>query len=232
MAPQGSQTPSLPLLVSSIIAVILVLTIVFYSNIDSVFRTLGANRHQHNRKLTTTFTDQPTLENLSFSGNQDWERALLTPKGGFLWTQYNVTAERPYGISMFHGLHCLKMLREVIQESHPATTKTGVEGGQEQVKKHTKSLNHIGHCIGYIAQHLMCAADGTIEPSKITYDDSGHAIQFQVDGEGFQHQCKDASRLRRIVEQSEKKAIKPWEWQMGDTVGSVWPSGGRGARRP
>lgn len=78
--------------------------------------------------------------------------------------RYNETAERPYGISMFHGLHCLKMLREVIQSSRP-----GMDGGEHGVKDggHGKGLdmNHVGHCIGYIAQvreiieYRMAAAD-------------------------------------------------------------------------
>ncbi len=76
----------------------------------------------------------------------------------------------------------------------------------------------------------MCAADSTIEPSKVTLDKDGQATQFQVDGEGYQHRCRDHSGLRRIVEQSEKQAVKEWDWRMGDTVESVWPL--RGIRRP
>ncbi|KAI4260313.1 MAG: hypothetical protein L6R42_004113, partial [Xanthoria sp. 1 TBL-2021] len=124
------------------------LSIIFHSNINSAFRSLESSRHQP-RRITTVFQDRPILENLSPSANEEWERALLTPKGGFLWVQYNVTAERPYGISMFHGLHCLKMLREVIQSSHSATKGSEHTG---EHKAHSQSLNHIGHCIGYIAQ--------------------------------------------------------------------------------
>ncbi|KAI4230241.1 MAG: hypothetical protein L6R36_000206 [Xanthoria steineri] len=223
MAPTGSRTPSLPLIVSSIIAVLVMLSIIFHSNIISAFQDLESNHHQP-RRITTVFQDRPILENLSPSANEEWERALLTPRGGFLWVQYNITAEQPYGISMFHGLHCLKMLREVIQSSHTATKGSEHPGAH---KEHGQSLNHIRHCIGYIAQHLMCAADSTIGPSKITFDQSGQATQFMVDGEGYQHQCRDHSGLRRIVQQSEKQAVKPWEWKPGDTVESVWPLGGR-----
>ncbi|CAL8574732.1 hypothetical protein XPA_000685 [Xanthoria parietina] len=229
MAPTGSRTPSLPLIISSIIAVLVMLSIIFHSNINSAFRDLESNRHHPRRIITTVFQDRPILENLSPSANEEWKRALLTPKGGFLWVQYNITAEQPYGISMFHGLHCLKMLREVIQSSHHPATNKGNEHHPRtaQYTEHGQSLNHIGHCIGYIAQHLMCAADSTIEPSKITLDASGQATQFMVDGEGYQHQYRDHSGLRRIVERSEREAVKPWEWKMGDTVESVWPVGGR-----
>ena len=154
MAPTGSRTPSLPIIASSIIALLVMLSIIFHSNINSAFRRLEANRHHQPRQITTIFQDKPILENLSPSADAEWERALLTPKGGFLWVQYNGTAERPYGISMFHGLHCLKMLREVIQSSRP-----GMDGGHAHGMKggkhghgHGQSINHIGHCIGYIAQ--------------------------------------------------------------------------------
>lgn len=155
MAPQGSRTSSLPLLASSVVAVFVVLLIVFHSNINSVFGSLGSSLHQRHR-IATVFTDRAVLENLSPSANEDWERALLTPKGGFLWVQYNVTAERPYGISMFHALHCLKLLREVIQNGpmvHEAQDSTMKASGQgREHVKHLNSLNHVGHCIGYIAQ--------------------------------------------------------------------------------
>ncbi|KAL8876299.1 MAG: hypothetical protein Q9198_005481 [Flavoplaca austrocitrina] len=156
MAPTGSRTPSVPIIASSIIALLVMLSIIFHSNINSAFRRLEANRHHEPRQITTIFQDKPILENLLPSADAEWERALLTPKGGFLWVNYNGTAERPYGISMFHGLHCLKMLREVIQSSRP-----GMDGGHAHAAKvgghghghgHGQSMNHIGHCIGYIAQ--------------------------------------------------------------------------------
>ncbi|KAL8922103.1 MAG: hypothetical protein Q9172_003708 [Xanthocarpia lactea] len=229
MAPTGSRNPSLPIIASSLIALLIMLSIIFHANINSAFRRLEVNRHHQPRQIPTIFQDKPILEDLSPSADAEWERALLTPKGGFLWVRYKETAERPYGISMFHGLHCLKMLREVIQSS-----RSGMDGGEHSVKDggHGKgqSMDHIGHCIGYIAQHLMCAADSTIEPSKVTLDKDGQATQFMVDGEGYQHQCRDHSGLRRIVEQSEKQAVKEWVWRMGDTVESVWPLGG--IRRP
>lgn len=57
---------------------------------------------------------------------------------------------------MFHGLHCLKMLREVIQSSRSGMDGEHVDGvkggGHGHGHMHGQSMNHIGHCIGYIAQ--------------------------------------------------------------------------------
>ncbi|KAL8948068.1 MAG: hypothetical protein Q9183_007723 [Haloplaca sp. 2 TL-2023] len=232
MPPTGSRTPSLPIIVSSIIALLVILSVIFHSNINSAFRRFESNRHHRLHHVTTIFRDKPVFENLSPSGDAEWERALLTPKGGFLWVQYNGTTERPYGISMFHALHCLKMLREVIQKSPGMVEKEhkGQGGMHGHETGHGQDMDHIGHCIGYIAQHLLCAADSTIEPSKITLDKEGFATQFQVDGKGFQHQCRDHSELKKVVERSEKQAVKEWNWRMGDTVESVWTS--NGIRRP
>ncbi|KAL8870429.1 MAG: hypothetical protein Q9174_003526 [Haloplaca sp. 1 TL-2023] len=212
MAPTGSRTPSLPIIVSSIIALLVILSVIFHSNINSAFRRFEYNRHHRSHPITTTFQDKPIFENLAPSADAEWERALLTSKGGFLWVQYNGTTERPYGVSMFHGLHCLKMLREVIQKS-PGMVKEE-DKGKDGKDEHAH----------------MQGQNSTIEPSKITVDKDGHATQFQVDGEGYQHQCRDHSGIRRIVEQSEKQAVKEWDWRMGDTIESVWPS--RAIQRP
>ena len=67
----------------------------------------------------------------------------------------------------------------------------------------------------------MCAADSTIEPPKLEYNDMGQVIDANVDGEGYQHQCSDASLLWGTAAKSEKLAVKPWDWRIGDTVESV-----------
>ena len=73
----------------------------------------------------------------------------------------------------------------------------------------------------------MCAADSTIEPPWTKFDDHGHIVDAGVNGEGYQHQCRDASLLWETAAESEKTAIKPWQWQLGDTVESVFgPSKG------
>lgn len=68
----------------------------------------------------------------------------------------------------------------------------------------------------------MCAADSTIEPPQKSYDKEGKLIDYHVDGEGYQHQCRDPALLWRTVMDSEREAVKPFEWTKGDTVESVF----------
>lgn len=47
-------------------------------------------------------------------------------------------------------------------------------------------------------------------------------VDAGVDGEGYQHQCRDANNLWKVVAQSEANPIEPWGWKMRDTVESVF----------
>ena len=85
----------------------------------------------------------------------------LPRKGGFLWVEYNETANEAWGISMFHALHCLKMLRLVIRSRDMMKSVVGeTDGADPGIGGEAKgTLKHpdmdpmqIGHCVGYIAQ--------------------------------------------------------------------------------
>lgn len=109
---------------------------------------------------TTLFRERPILEDLSPFADEAWEQTLLTSRGGFLWVEFNETSNEAWGISMFHALHCLKMLRIVIRSSD--IMKSVVEGGGgasdnggqggETLDHPDMNPVHIGHCVGYIAQ--------------------------------------------------------------------------------
>ena len=71
-------------------------------------------------------------------------------------------------------------------------------------------------------KYLLCAADGTIEPPWLTFDEAGETIGGGVDGEGYQHQCRDSGPLWKAAAASEETALKPWGWRMGDTVESAF----------
>ena len=128
-----------------------------YPNLRFKCRDASDDRAPH---METTFQKIPALSSLSPLADQAWHQAALTRKGGFIWVEYNETANEAWGISMFHALHCLKMLRTVVQAS-PAVkerlTDTSPEdkGSSLHDKDHTHppmNMVHIQHCIGYIAQ--------------------------------------------------------------------------------
>ncbi|KAM0794356.1 hypothetical protein BDR22DRAFT_895208 [Usnea florida] len=84
------------------------------------------------------------------------------------------------------------------------------------------SMFNVGHRDGYITQHLLCAADGTLEPPWVIRDNVSQAIHKGISGEGYQHQCHDASPRSEATAKSENAAVKPWQWSLGDTVESVF----------
>ena len=71
---------------------------------------------------------------------------------------------------------------------------------------------------------ICCAADSTIEPPWIRHDRAGKLVTG-VDGEGYEHQCRDNSLLWNVATDSEQKAFSRWDWQQGDTVESVFRKG-------
>lgn len=103
-----------------------------------------------------TFDQLEVLEDLSPANDEDWHRAALPKKGGFLWVEYNETSNEAWGVSMFHALHCLRMLRVAVQTSPygPVEASTAPpnqpDGGT--INHPNMDPTHLGHCIGYIAQ--------------------------------------------------------------------------------
>ena len=114
-----------------------------------------------------TFPGVTPLENLGPEGDKAWDS--LTPRrGGFLWLQYNETYELPWGISMFHGIHCLQMLRGEFQ-SQLGIRDDGVHHHHKR-RVATKSdqpsdgpdIVHLGHCLAYISE--VCSSEASNWP--------------------------------------------------------------------
>ena len=80
---------------------------------------------------------------------------------------------------MFHQLHCLGTIRNVIH-----TLSEGII--------HQKDLlSHVEHCLDYVRQALMCAADTTVEWPAFVREDANGTVQSGTDGNGIQHKCRD-----------------------------------------
>jgi hypothetical protein len=197
---------------------------------------------------THIFLRSQALEDMGPQGDHAWND-LTTEKGGFLWVQYNETLNLRYGISMFHGLHCLQMLRSEFQQSLGLVDNGGKPIHDHQSKRRLRAKRgedtdapdpvHLGHCLSYVAmvckaslclqkhalipqQMLRCAGDSTIEQPLLQHDDAtGTIISLGIDGDGAQHQCRDTKHLRAIAESSERKAVEMWDYRPGDTVESV-----------
>lgn len=141
------------------------------------------------------------------AGDAIWSTVSSTKQGGFLWVRYNETYKTGYGVSMFHALHCLSVIRDATKGSksgavaHSHGFKRGIHEGKSEEEM------HIGHCLSYIAQSLLCSADGTLERPKTYTDDAGNVLRDDVDGEDIQHRCNGAGYLREKIEQTEQRPL-------------------------
>lgn len=178
MAPSGSRKSMWPLIVTFVITFLVLLLLSFPTKLIYILRDFASteraplhppNYHtntdshalaDHLPSRTTLFRERPILEDLSPSADEAWEQMTLTRRGGFLWVEFNDTSNEAWGISMFHALHCLKMLRtairssemmkSVVEGSGGASDNGGQEGGS--LEHPDMDPKHIGHCVGYIAQ--------------------------------------------------------------------------------
>lgn len=96
------------------------------------------------RSFTYTMRNFAGLEDLSASSSASWDTTFSTPQGGFLWVKHNETMDVPWGVSMFHAIHCLTLLRGKVQRDQSIENATT---GHEEFDS-----THIGHCFSYIAQ--------------------------------------------------------------------------------
>lgn len=197
-----------------------------------------------------TFTHDEARADMGSWGNIIWD-AMVPNGGGFvLQTNDDNSTESqptPYGVSMFHGLHCLKVIRSKIQDLLALTENSNSTASHHmQAPSYLMDSDHYIHCLEYIAQvsrllalvwkafqlivffffffwqSLMCSADDTLEPAKPRFDEDGKRVGNEVGGLGVYHQCKDQSPLWRRVMESTQNPIDPVELKRGDTLHSIW----------
>ena len=101
----------------------------------------STNQSNYGPLITTlTFTDNQQYTNLSSQFDHLWEEELLTKSGGFITdpSSSGHDGEPSYaGISMFHQLHCLSMIRMALKDSG-------------------ERMPHLTHCLDYLRQ--VCIA--------------------------------------------------------------------------
>ncbi len=170
-----------------------------------------------------TFRQIPVLEDMSRDNDHAWLSTLMPQKEGFILVRHNETFELKMGISMFHALHCLSLVRAMLQDkldgegehSHHTVHQSHARDDSSERFLHEK---HVPHCLGYIAQvwivldgpylpddangcglsspqSIICSGDDTIEPPWLSRDTAGHIAEQGVDGDGIEHQCRDTTLL-------------------------------------
>ncbi|KZV99840.1 hypothetical protein EXIGLDRAFT_205910 [Exidia glandulosa HHB12029] len=125
-----------------------------------------------------------------FSGaaaDADW--SALFPRGGGFLRLSNSPSEPLQGFSMFHALHCLNAARMALEAAFNVSSPFA-----RQFFDAPDSFGHLQHCMIYLRQSLLCAADATLEP------ESEHT-PGGVAGSGVQHVCRDRSVLYDAAEE-------------------------------
>jgi hypothetical protein len=94
------------------------------------------------------------VQDLGDVGDQLWGSELLPPKGGFLWVDTNGTdgtmETEGWGVTMFHAVHCLQMIREVFKSTmSPEHSSSHEMHGHHHADHDPK---HATHCISYLYQ--------------------------------------------------------------------------------
>ncbi|KAL4892602.1 hypothetical protein BDV59DRAFT_202355 [Aspergillus ambiguus] len=193
-----------------------------------------------------SFESTPIQEQLS------WEDLLMPDSGGGILAQQpprdpfehhqgDSIADVSYGISMFHQLHCLIILRGLIfpETSHKKVNSTlPPHSGNPRVDR-----THWAHCFDYIAQvcnhkptvpivctlltyaqAIICSADDTIEqPKKAVVN--GRTV-FNVNGVGAVHQCRDSERLWEVSMDSMHEKVDMRVWRNGIGARAFFGRGG------
>lgn len=94
--------------------------------------------------------------------------SLLTPNGGFLINKDEEGKSETIGISMFHQLHCLQIIRVQIENLiafNGTSESTGIQ--PEFHHDHVSSWRHWRHCLEYIRQVRLLLAMISV-PSSCT----------------------------------------------------------------
>ena len=170
MHPSFCQSPTvrvfLPILIFLAIIVVIfreqLLTAVTYASTHCRAAQPSTNLNPPLTPKVKTFGEFPVLVDMSPAGDAAWAEAALTPGGGFLRVRSNESTVYGWGISMFHALHCLQMIRTIVRDS-PMMQEESSGAKHEKGMAHDHASGHdsghdmmdpehVAHCIGYIAQ--------------------------------------------------------------------------------
>lgn len=122
------------------------------SNLNNLLGLTSTWTSTHN---TTLFRDDFGYQSLTTEADKLWN-GILTPNGGYIYRDDSkMSTRRPYGISMFHQLHCLQMIRRAFIDAMQNSTSTSFYHSHTS-HTHTREVNdgaeHLMHCFDYIRQ--------------------------------------------------------------------------------
>ncbi|KAH7348465.1 hypothetical protein BKA65DRAFT_427480 [Rhexocercosporidium sp. MPI-PUGE-AT-0058] len=99
-----------------------------------------------------------------------------------------------YGVSMYHQLHCLMMIRTLYWQALRGDRNLKMDENDDLEEE----MGHVNHCFDYIRQGIMCAGDMSIESAADPRDGEGPHIS----GIGMRHECKSWSASRKWMDEN------------------------------
>jgi hypothetical protein len=127
-----------------------------YNPSDDALRDSSASRGNPN--FLFEFLERPDIESLDSTVDEAWNQAMNTPLGGFLLVRHNETYSQGWGVSMFHSIHCLGILRSTMQNyfglapEHGGGHAAHSHGQRDGATLHVDERKHAEHCLGYIGR--------------------------------------------------------------------------------
>ncbi|KAI0318451.1 hypothetical protein OF83DRAFT_1115844 [Amylostereum chailletii] len=96
---------------------------------------------------------------------------------------------RTFAVAMFHELHCVNTFRKALLM--PAARE--------------ENLHHVQHCLNYLRQLFLCAADATLEPgdfAKREYYRGAPGMEGVIGEWGATRECRDWSVIIDAAEEN------------------------------
>ncbi|KIX97048.1 uncharacterized protein Z520_07162 [Fonsecaea multimorphosa CBS 102226] len=97
-----------------------------------------------------------------------------------------VAGKESFGLSVFHQLHCLYIIRSIFYDNLSGSQRQEHEA--QGLAAHHHLLGHARHCFDYLRQSIMCAGDVSYESAIVL--PSGKLVNG-VDGWGDWHLCRN-----------------------------------------
>lgn len=105
------------------------------------------------------FREVEALEDMSVAGDEKWDDLFVGDGYLFLKPENSSFPQEPWGVGMFHGLHCLQVLRKKIQDIEARVSGSEPLENQGQHGHHHDDSDdsevsdiHYLHCFSYLAQ--------------------------------------------------------------------------------
>ena len=99
-----------------------------------------------------SFSDYDEFQSIGSEADEVWD-SILTPNGGYLYETDNNGHQKSSGISRFHQLHCLQMIRTKFRALSFPNESYGDPGTRQAfAHQHHVDDDHVLHCLDYVRQ--------------------------------------------------------------------------------